>query len=85
MAVKTSSVNDLQLTKYSLTKFALEVLDSNPSQEELGQLFEDQQFSSELEEYLFLKMDESESQSYIQVVKKEISKLFQAQVVLCSV
>ena len=83
----TSTVNDLQLTisKFQMTKYAQEVLAGTPTEEELGMLFEEQQFSPSLEEYLFLKMDESESQSYIEVVKEEVSKLLQTQFVLCSV
>lgn len=63
-------------TRFQITREALEVLASNPTDRELGELFEDQQFSPELEEYLFLKMDSApENQSYVEVVKEEVSKL----------
>ena len=73
MIALTSSVNDLQLpvTDYWLTKFALEVLTSDLSEEELSLLFEDQQFSPSLEEYLFECMDDCpEDKSYVELVKE---------------
>ena len=78
MVALTSSVNDLQLTetKFQVTEYALEVLASNPTEEELGELFEEQQFSPELEEYLFLKMDSAkEDRSYVEVVKSSLTNL----------
>ena len=71
-----SSVNDLQLTnKFQLTKYALEVLASDPTEKELGLLFEARQFSPELEEYLFARMDESKDRSYVEVVKSSLTEL----------
>ena len=74
----------LTSSKYQLTEYALEVLASNLTEEELEGLFEDSHFSPELEEYLFECMDNSKDQSYVEVVRKEITNLFKTQVVLNS-
>ena len=85
MAVKTSSVNDLQLTnKFQLTKYALEVLASDPTEKELGLLFEARQFSPSLEEYLFKCMDSCSDKSYVEVVREEITNLLGTETALCS-
>ena len=67
---------DTQHSQFKTSQSALEVLSSNPSEEDLGMLFETEQFSSKLEEYLFLKMDRCPAdKSYLELVQEELSKL----------
>ncbi len=65
-----------QHSQFKISQYALEVLSSNPSAEDLGHLFETEQFSLELEEYLFQKMDRCPAdKSYLDLVKEELTKL----------
>lgn len=65
-----------QHSQFKISQYALEVLLSEPSEEDLEMLFEAEQFSSELEEYLFLKMDQCPAdKSYLDLVKEEVTKL----------
>ena len=65
-----------QHSQFKISQSTLEVLSSNPSEEDLGMLFETEQFSSKLEEYLFLKMDRCPAdKSYLELVQEELSKL----------
>lgn len=63
-------------TQFKISQFSWEILSSNPSEEDLEMLFETNQFSPELEEYLFEQMDNCPSdKSYIQLVQEELTKL----------
>ena len=68
------TINQDQQKLYVLSKEALEVLKGPLTNEELGFLFEDKQFSPELEEYLFECMDNTDL-TYVEVVKEQLSRL----------
>lgn len=79
-----SAKSRIQHSQFKISQYALEVLSSAPSEEELGMLFETEQFSPELEEYLFERMDECCSciadgspanKSYLELVQEELSTL----------
>jgi len=63
-------------TRFRISQSAFQILLLDPSEEDLGMLFETNQFSPELEEYLFEKMDNCPAdKSYLQLVQEELSKL----------
>jgi hypothetical protein len=68
---------------YNLTKHAKQVLKNNPTEKELGQLFEDCQFNAELEEYLFECMDAT-ALPYVEVIIEELIKLNLLPTVVCA-
>ena len=63
-------------TQFKISQYTIQVLSSNPIEEDLEMLFETNQFSPELEEYLFQKMDNCPAnKSYLELVQEELSKL----------
>ena len=63
-------------SQFKISQYTIQVLSSNPIEEDLEILFETNQFSPELEEYLFEKMDNCPaSKSYLELVQSELSKL----------
>ena len=63
-------------TRFKISQYSFQILSSNPSEEDLGHLFETNQFSPELEEHLFEQMDNCPSnKSYLELVQEELTKL----------
>ena len=63
-------------SQFKISQYTIQVLSSNPIEEDLEILFETNQFSPELEEYLFEKMDNCPaSKTYLELVQSELSKL----------
>lgn len=63
-------------TRFKISQYSFQILSSNPSEEDLEMLFETNQFSPELEEHLFEKMDNCPSdKSYLELVQEELTKL----------
>ena len=76
MLTLTYTTTNAQDSQFKISQYALEVLSSNPSAEDLEMLFETEQFSSQLEEYLFERMDNCPSdKSYLELVQEELAKL----------
>ena len=63
-------------TQFKISQDTLNRLAKCSSDEELGYLFETNQFSPELEEYLFERIDNCPAnKSYFELVQSELSKL----------
>ena len=63
-------------TRFRISQSAFQILSLSPSEEDLEMLFETEQFSSQLEEYLFERMDNCPAdKSYLELVQEELSTL----------
>lgn len=76
MLTLTHTTTHALYSKFKISQYAIEVLSSNPSEEDLEMLFETNQFSPELEEYLFEKMDRCPTDKpYLELVQEELRTL----------
>ena len=63
-------------SQFKMSQTASLLWSTSPTEDDLAYVFETNQFSPELEEYLFEQMDNCPaSKSYLQLVQEELSKL----------